>query len=397
MSTWAVVLAAGSGSRLAAAGLGEKKQFLAWRGLPLYWHGAKALARVARVAGLVFVFPADEFGAAHAAAQDILADAPLNVPCLFAEGGARRQDSVYNALTALPGDCSRVLVHDAARPFASAALSNALLDALDAGARAAIPGVAVKDTIKHVHMADGVEVVDETPRRAELRAVQTPQAFDLPTLVKAHEFCRAGGVDVTDDASMVEAMGLDVAVVPGEETNIKITTPEDLAMLTTDDAPRIPVTGWGYDVHKYGAGRPMVLAGVPIQGAPEIIAHSDGDVLLHALADAILGCLGRGDIGEHFPDTDERFKGIESSILVNEVLTMAHEDGLEMTHVDLTLICQTPRLTHFKPQIRTATANLLRLDERRVNLKATTEEKLGFTGRGEGIKAVACVTGTVVG
>lgn len=395
MDTWAVVLAAGSGTRLAEAGLAEKKQFLAWRGLPLYWHSAKTLARVARVAGLVLVFPSDEFEVARAAAQAILADAPLNVPCLFAVGGERRQDSVYNALAALPAGCSRILVHDAARPFASAALVNSLLDALDTGASGAIPGVKVKDTIKRVVMGGNAATVAETLPRSELRAVQTPQAFDLKTLRDAHEFCRANAIAVTDDASMCEAMDVDVAVVPGEETNIKITTPEDLAMLTTSDALRVPVTGWGYDVHKYGAGNPMVLAGVPIQGAPEVVAHSDGDVLLHALADALLGCLGRGDIGEHFPDSDAKYKGIESSILVNEILALAHEDELELTHVDLTLICQAPRLSHHKPQIRTAVANLLRLPERRVNLKATTEEKLGFTGRKEGIKAVACVTGTL--
>lgn len=393
MTTWAVLLAAGSGSRLAEAGLGEKKQFLSWRGLPLYWHSARTLARAPRVAGLVFVFPADEFDAARDGAESLLADEPLNLPCRFAVGGARRQDSVQNALDALPADCARVLVHDAARPFASAALAVRLLEALDAGVPAAVPGLPVTDTVKRV--AEGLAA--ETLPRGELRAVQTPQAFDLGVLRAAHEHCARLGLDVTDDASMVEALGRDVAVIPGEAANRKITTPEDLAMLADGESPRVPVTGWGYDVHKYGPGRPMVLGGVPIDGGPEVVAHSDGDVLLHALADALLGCLGRGDIGEHFPDSDERFRGIESSILVNEVLAMAVEDGFRPTHADLTLICQTPRLARFKPLIRTAVARLLRLDEARVNVKATTEEGLGFTGRGEGVKAVACVSGLLPG
>ncbi|WP_461209334.1 2-C-methyl-D-erythritol 4-phosphate cytidylyltransferase [Desulfocurvus sp. DL9XJH121] len=398
MTTWAVLLAAGSGTRMAAAGLPRSKQFLIWRGLPLYWQGASVLARVARISGLVLVFSPDQFETARAEAEDLARDHPLRLPWRFAVGGERRQDSVLNALAALPGDCDRVLVHDAARPFASAALAARLLDALDLGARAVVPAVAVADTVKRVVPGGaGAEVVAETLPRVELRAVQTPQAFDLALLRQAHAFCGERGLAVTDDASMIEAMGAEVAVVPGEETNKKITTPEDLAMLASDEPAPLPVTGWGYDVHKYGPGRPMVLGTVPIPGGPEVQAHSDGDVLLHALADALLGCLGRGDIGEHFPDTDQRYKGIQSSVLVNEVLAMAREDGLRLTHADLTLVCQTPRLSPYKEQIRDAVARLLVLDKGRVNVKATTEEGLGFTGSGQGIKAVACVTGLARG
>ncbi|BBD07835.1 2-C-methyl-D-erythritol 4-phosphate cytidylyltransferase [Desulfovibrio ferrophilus] len=390
MNCWAIILAAGSGTRLAEAGLATRKQFLELEGLPLFWHSALTFAHVARISGLVFVFPPEEFDAAKASTEALLAQYPLNLPCRFAQGGIRRQDSVFNGLEALPADCLQVLVHDSARPFASARLSNTLIDTLGSGAEAAIPAIPVKDTIKRISGS----TVAETLPRAELCAVQTPQAFILAMLRKAHEFCQQNQIAVTDDASMVEAMGGSVAIVPGEEDNIKITTPEDLKMLTPKQTPAIPVTGWGYDVHKYGPGRPMVLGGVPIQGAPEVVAHSDGDVLLHALADALLGCLGRGDIGQHFPDTDAAFEGIESSILVNEILLMADKDGLNITHVDLTLICQKPRLAPHTAQIKSSVERLLRLNSKQVNVKATTEEGLGFTGKKLGIKAVACVTAT---
>lgn len=392
MSTWAVILAAGSGTRLQEAGLATKKQFIEYNGAPLYWHSAATLAQVARVSGVLFVFPQDDYDTVSAEAEEFLDANPIGTACRFATGGERRQDSVYNGIKALPTDCTRVLVHDSARPFASAKMINDLLDELDIGSNAAIPAIKIKDTIKRV--ADGT--VTETLTRSELVAVQTPQAFDLPLLIKAHEFCQGKDIAVTDDASMVEAMGEAVAIVPGEEDNQKITTPEDLRMLESKSAPLpIPVTGWGYDVHKYGEGRPMVLGGVPIQGGPEVIAHSDGDVLLHALADAILGCIGRGDIGQHFPDSDAKFDNIESSILVNEVLQQADADGLTITHVDMTLICQKPKLAHWKKQIAASVSKLLKVNPKRVNIKATTEEGLGFTGKKKGIKAVACVTGWI--
>lgn len=390
MSTWAIILAAGSGTRLKKAGLSTRKQFIHHQGAPLYWHSAAALARAARVAGVVFVLPSDEYDQTKADAESILQDNPIGTAYRFTAGGERRQDSVYNGLLSLPSDCSRVLVHDSARPFATPKLVNRLLDALDDGNDAVIPTVAVKDTIKRTHGS----VVAQTLPRSELAAVQTPQAFRLSSLIEAHKYCMEHDRAVTDDASMIEAMDRPVVVIPGEDDNQKITTPEDLKMLNAEQAPLpIPVTGWGYDVHKYGEGRPMVLGGVPIQGGPEVVAHSDGDVLLHALADAILGCLGRGDIGQHFPDTDAKFDNIESSILVNEVLQQADADGLTITHVDMTLICQKPKLAHWKKQIASAVSRLLKVAPNHVNLKATTEEGLGFTGKEKGIKAVVCVTG----
>jgi 2-C-methyl-D-erythritol 4-phosphate cytidylyltransferase/2-C-methyl-D-erythritol 2,4-cyclodiphosphate synthase len=193
---------------------------------------------------------------------------------------------------------------------------------------------------------------------------------------------------------MIERAGYDVRIVPGETANLKITTPEDLRVLATPAPLPIPCTGFGYDVHAYGGNRPMVLGGMPIAGAPFVKAHSDGDVLLHALCDAILGCLGLGDIGEHFPDSDDRFENISSGILLSEIMDKARSQKLTITHVDLTVIAQTPRLAPHKAAIRGNVARLLELSDHQVNVKATTEEHMGFTGRKEGIKAVAVVTAT---
>lgn len=410
MSTWAIILAAGQGSRLAPATNNEKKQFLLWRERPLFWHAARTFSRVARLFGLVFVFPENDFLAAQEQVIDLDAQDGLNLPWLCVTGGSRRQDSVANGLAVLPPDCDTVLVHDAARPFAGATLCNALLEALETGASAVIPALPVSDTIKRVSApeADGSPPsVAETLPRAELRAVQTPQAFALDVLRQAHQRAEAEGWDVTDDASMVERLGIPVRVIPGEERNVKITTPKDLELLADGErascAPLVRVTGWGYDVHRYVSGdapkaRPMKLGGVPVPTGPSgvhIQAHSDGDVLLHALTDALLGCLGQGDIGERFPDTDPAWENANSAVLLDVVLQDGLERGLALEHVDCTVIAQIPKIAPHKQTIRDNLAKLLKLPIARVNVKATTEEGLGFTGSKQGIKAVAVVTATL--
>lgn len=404
MSTWAVILAAGQGSRLAAAGVQEKKQFLEYQQRPLFWHSAKTLARVPRIFGLIYVFPEAEFLSAQETVIELEGADGVSIPWLCITGGARRQDSVAKALAALPPDCDNVLVHDAARPFASATLCNALLDNLEAGAPGVIPVLPVCDTIKRVAInPEGSEQIAETLLRSELRAVQTPQAFALETLRHAHERADKEGWDVTDDASMVERLGLVVQTVPGEERNVKITTLKDLELLAPQNSTPSPggrmVCGWGYDVHRYVAenqakARPMKLGGVPIQtkGCPCVQAHSDGDVLLHALTDALLGCMGQGDIGDRFPDSDPTLDNAPSTALLDAVLQDALAMGASLMHVDLTIIAQTPKLMPHKKRIRDNVAKLLHVPTERVNVKATTEEGLGFTGEKKGIKAVAMVT-----
>ena len=387
-SLWTILLAAGQGSRLAPETGGTRKQFLHLEGHPLYWRSVLTMSAVPNLAGMVIVFPPQELHERTRELEDLRHQYDLGVRILAVSGGDRRQDSVRLGLEALPRDCGRVLVHDSARPFFSAKLVQSMLAALTDEIGGVIPAIPVTDTVKQIEN----DLVLCTPPRETLRAVQTPQLFPTALLRRVHEQALQENWAVTDDASMIEMAGQPVRIVPGESANIKITTPEDLRVLASSPPQPVPCTGFGYDVHAYGGNRPMVLGGMPIAGAPFIKAHSDGDVLLHALCDAILGCLGLGDIGEHFPDNDERFENISSGILLSEVMDMARSRGLCITHVDLTIIAQTPRLGPHKAAIRGNVARLMELADEQVNIKATTEEHLGFTGRKEGIKAVAVVT-----
>jgi 2-C-methyl-D-erythritol 4-phosphate cytidylyltransferase / 2-C-methyl-D-erythritol 2,4-cyclodiphosphate synthase len=395
VSAWTVLLAAGSGTRLAGATNGVKKQFLCLDGRPLYWRSLAALARCPGLAGVVVVFPPDDLSDAGRDLAERLAAESLGLDVTWTAGGARRQDSVRNGLSALPPGCRQVLVHDAARPFVSPALINRVLAALDAGQRAVIPAVPVTDTVKLL----AGDTVARTLPRDELAAVQTPQGFTVALLRQA--FAAAEDFTATDDASLVERLGQPVFTVPGDPANMKITTPEDLSRLSGAAPAMWPVTGYGYDVHRYvdpgrpdkRPGRPLKLGGYPITGAPQVLAHSDGDVLLHAVTDAILGCVGEGDIGRHFPDSDPALDNMASGVFLSEVLLLSRQRGLTINQVDLTIIAQIPKIGPHAEAIRVSVAALLGLDKSRVNLKATTEEGLGFTGRKEGIKAVALVSG----
>ncbi|MDO5483620.1 MAG: 2-C-methyl-D-erythritol 4-phosphate cytidylyltransferase [Desulfovibrionaceae bacterium] len=385
--TWAVILAAGSGSRLAPAIEGRAKQFLPWHGLPLYWHSALNMRRSCLVDGLVFVFPAARLSTEEAVVRSLAQEHDFALPWLAVAGGALRQDSVRLGLAALPKTVRHVLIHDAARPFATPGLIRRICETLAQGARAVIPGLPVTDTIKLVEAGQ----VKATLPREQLAAVQTPQGFELAGLRQAHAAAQESGLVVTDDAAMLESLGTEVRIIPGEAANVKITNPEDLALLQGNTQPR-PCTGMGYDVHRYGAGRDMKLGGVPIPGGPQVVAHSDGDVLLHALMDAMLGCAGLGDIGQHFPDNDTALEGISSAVLLDQVQEMLHAAHVHICHVDMTIVAQSPRLAPYREEIRKNVARLLHLDKGQVNLKATTEEKMGFTGRAEGIKAYALVS-----
>lgn len=389
---WAIILAAGQGERFKGASGGRAKQFVPYRKAPLFWNSALSFARVPRIDGIIFAFPQENLAEAAQMVDELDKREPLSLPYLCVAGGAERQDSVKNALAALPASCTHVLVHDSARPFASPALSLRLLDELESGHKGVIPGLEPTDTIKQVD-EDGA--VKGTPPRSSLRMVQTPQAFDRTTLEKAHENGARLGLKVTDDAALLEALGIPVLIIAGEATNIKITCPEDLAMLQDDNNAKnmIPCNGFGYDVHKYGGARPLKLGGVLITNTDiTISAHSDGDVLLHALMDALLGCASAGDIGKHFPDTDPRFDGANSAVLLSEVLELVRGQKIVLTHVDFTVIAQAPKIAPFRDEITKNVAKLLHLREEQVNLKATTEEGLGFTGSKEGIKAIAMVS-----
>lgn len=386
---WGLLLAAGSGSRMAGACDGPK-QFLEWRGEPLYMASARTFARCPVVHGLVFVFPPEELERETARVAALAGG--LGLPWSCVAGGAARQDSVRLGLLALPEACDAVLVHDTARPFVTAALLRRVAEGLGASA-GVVPALPVTDTIKVV---SGERVV-QTLNRTELVAVQTPQGFCPKELQKAHDRALAEGWSVTDDASLLERCGAPVSVVTGEPGNTKITNPEDLAMLEKGGHAMEPRVGYGYDVHKIIPAdsvhaRPLKLGGVTMDGGVAVQAHSDGDVLLHALMDAILGCFGGGDIGQLFPDSDPTFAGVNSAVLLDEVKSRAMAAGLCLRHVDLTIVAQKPKIAPRREEIRANVARLLGLEVESVNVKATTEEGLGFTGEGRGIKAVAVVT-----
>lgn len=378
---WAIIVAAGSGSRMASATGGLPKQFLLWRGMPLYWHSVLAFARSACVRGAALVFPPEYCESEMRRVGELRAQNDPGILCKIVAGGASRQESARNGLASLPLSCQNVFVHDAARPFASPALINRVAAALSGDIAGVIPALPLTDTIKVVSGG----IVQKTLARDSLMAVQTPQLFAAPLLREAQR----QDAQVTDDASLLEMAGHKVAVVPGEAGNIKITGPEDLGLLAEEKG--VFCSAFGYDVHRFGPGRPLRLGGVVIPGQWQVIAHSDGDVLLHALMDAILGCACLGDIGDHFPDNDPALDNISSAILLDETLAMARKAGIEICGADLTVIAQKPRLSPWKREIRKNVARLLGLADNCVNVKATTEEGLGFTGAMEGIKACALV------
>lgn len=385
---WGILLAAGQGSRLAAVTGGNAKQFISWRGVPLFWHAARAMSRSATVAGIIFVFPKNEHDAHTERLRELHAADDLGLPWLTAVGGELRQDSVWNGLCVLPAGTRHVLIHDAARPFVTPTLIRNVCEALQQGIAGVIPALPVTDTIKTV----AAGLVTGTLPRETLAAVQTPQGFSFELLRQAHQHAQKNNLSVTDDASLLEALGHKIHVIEGEASNVKITKPDDLALL--QDAPALPrpCTGMGYDVHRYALGRPMKLGGILIPSGPEVVAHSDGDVLLHALTDAVLGCAGLGDIGQHFSDKDPKFDNISSALLLDQALDMARQAGVRLCHADVTVVAQTPRLAPYREEIKKNIARLLALPPNCVNVKASTEEGLGFTGRAEGIKAYAVVT-----
>lgn len=298
-------------------------------------------------------------------------------PCTVVHGGATRADSVRAGLAAAEG--SLVAIHDAARPFVSAAVITRTLEKAVATGAAA-PAVPVKDTIK---VARG-GIVQATPDRSTLFAVQTPQCFDREQYLRALELVQGDRASaLTDDCSLFELAGFPVQLVEGDYANIKITTKEDLK---GESRMRI---GHGYDVHRLVEGRRLILGGVAIPWEKGLLGHSDADVLLHAISDALLGAAAMGDIGGHFPDTDPRYEGADSLELLRQVGLLLGQAGYTVGNIDATILCQAPKLAPHIPVMRRNIAGALGISPDSVSVKATTEEKLGFTGAGQGIAAHA--------
>ena len=307
-------------------------------------------------------------------------------------GGATRQASVRAGLEALePREPDIVLVHDAARPFATSELiARAIAAAEKTGA--AIPGLPVTDTVKRI---DQTGTIETTLDRNSIRLVQTPQAFAFPALLKAHRRAVTHGRDdFTDDAALVEWAGMKVSVFEGEPGNIKLTTPDDFARAEAIQGALLGDvrTGSGFDVHAFGPGDHVTLGGIRIPCDRALTGHSDADVALHALTDAILGALADGDIGTHFPPTDPQWRGASSDRFLFFAVDRVRARGGLIAHLDLTIVCEFPRISAHRDTMRANIARIARIDTERVAVKATTSEKLGFTGRGEGIVAYATAT-----
>ena len=378
----AIVVAAGQGVR---AGGDLPKQFRRIGGDTLLQHALSAFVGVPGVSLVQPVIRAEDLALVRTLTDGMNILTPIS-------GGATRQASVRAGLEALePRKPDIVLVHDAARPFASANLiARAIAAAEKTGA--AIPALPVTDTVKRVD-ADGI--IETTLDRNSIRLVQTPQAFAFPALLEAHRRAAAQGrEDFTDDAALAEWAGMKVSVFEGEPGNIKLTTPDDFMRAEAAQTAALGDvrTGSGFDVHAFGPGDHVILGGIRIPCDKALTGHSDADVALHALTDAILGALADGDIGAHFPPSDPQWRGASSDRFLVFAVDRVRARGGRIAHLDLTIVCEFPRISAHRDTMRANIARLARIDTERVAVKATTSEKLGFTGRGEGIVAYATAT-----
>jgi 2-C-methyl-D-erythritol 4-phosphate cytidylyltransferase/2-C-methyl-D-erythritol 2,4-cyclodiphosphate synthase len=383
MRVAAIVVAAGRGQR---AGTALPKQFLPLLGEPVLRRALRPFVAHPLVETVLPVIDPAFSAEFRAASREL---GKLRQPVA---GGATRQQSVRAGLEALVAEApDLVLVHDAARPFVSTALLDRALNAVGKTG-AAIPAVLLPDTIKRV---DANGRVTETLNRSALRAIQTPQAFAFAALLAAHRRAAdAGRADFPDDAALAEWAGLPVATFPGEAGNFKLTTAEDFARAAALEAMSLGDirTGSGFDVHAYGPGDHVVLGGVRITHTRGLVGHSDADVLLHALTDATLGAIAEGDIGKHFPPSDPQWRGAASDRFLKHAANLIAARGGRIAHLDATVLCEAPKISPHTSAIRARIAAIAGIDESRVSVKATTTERLGFLGRGEGIAAMATAT-----
>lgn len=386
----AIVAAGGLGTRL---GAGQPKQFLEIQGRSILEMSVAALAMHPEVGEVVVALPAE-----HLSPPPSCLTASWPRPVMAVAGGARRQDSVAQAFAALRPDTEVVLVHDAARPFLTADLVSRMIAAASASG-AAIPAVPVTDTVKTARTQDGTRWVSGTLPRADVFLAQTPQAFRRDVLARA--LASVGVHDVTDEAGLVERAGGDVALVPGDPANVKITTPDDLAAARaaasagSGEGMRI---GSGYDLHRLVPDRPLVLGGVRIPFALGLQGHSDADIICHAVTDAILGASALGDIGRLFPDTEPQWKDADSLELLRAAARVVRNGGYRVGNVDVTVIAERPKLLPHLAAIRANLAAALGVDIAAVSVKGKTNEQVDSMGRGESMAchAVALLVGAGV-
>lgn len=376
----AVLLAAGNSTRM---GGGRSKVLEELGGRPALCRSLEVLDRCPLIGEICLVCREQD------RADMLPLTSGLATPVQVVPGGAQRQDSVEQGVEALTGPWEYVAIHDGARPLVTdEVLAAVCRDAMAHGAAtAAVPS---KDTCK---LADEAGFVAATPARDRLWAVQTPQAFSLVLYRKALEKARAAGQNYTDDCQLIEAAGGSVKLTMGDYRNIKLTTPEDLlaarAYLGGEGGKKTVRIGYGYDVHRLVEGRKLILAGVEVPFEKGLLGHSDADVIAHAVADALLGAAALGDIGHLFPDTDPRYAGADSLKLLAEVCRLLREKGFSIGNIDATLLAQRPKIAPHILRMRENLAAACGIAVDQVSVKATTEERLGFTGREEGMAASA--------
>ena len=393
MTFAAVIVAAGRGVRMGGT---MPKQYRLLAGRPVLSHSLDQLASHPDIEQVVVAIHPDDREYFNQAVSSCVAD---HSKIRAVSGGDSRQQSVLRGLESFSGvEPDGILIHDGARPFADHDLMDRLIAAL-AASSGAIAALQVVDTLKKSAPGnDGDFYISSTVDREGLWRAQTPQAFDFGKILDAHR--AAAGLSLTDDAAIAENAGIDVLLVAGSEKNFKITTNEDLQraefMLAGTNSPESRTaeyrTGQGFDVHAFGDGDHVTLCGVDIPHKQGLAGHSDADVALHALTDAILGTIGEADIGQHFPPGDPDTKGADSAVFLSHAVKLLSEKGGVVRHIDLTIICEAPKIGPHRPAMREQLAALLKLSLDRVSVKATTTEKLGFTGRREGIAALAVAT-----
>jgi 2-C-methyl-D-erythritol 4-phosphate cytidylyltransferase/2-C-methyl-D-erythritol 2,4-cyclodiphosphate synthase len=389
VSVAALIVAAGRGAR-ASGEDGRPKQYRPVGGVPMLTRSIAAFAAHPDIDDILVVIHPDDARLYEAASKPHARRLRKAVP-----GGERRQDSVRAGLEALAGEApSSVLIHDAARPFVSPELIARVIGVLETH-QGALPCLPVTDTLKWVARGQVVG----TAVRDQLWRAQTPQGFRFDAILAAHRAAAKESLrDFTDDAGVAEWFGLDVALVEGSEHNRKLTTADDLKLADEMLKPKsergsaTTRVAQGYDVHAFAAGDALILCGVTIPHHKKLIGHSDADVGLHALTDALLGTIAEGDIGVHFPPSDARWRGVASEVFLRHAASLVRERSGTIVHADITLLCETPRIGPYRDLMRARIAEMLGIDLTQVSIKATTNEGLGFIGRGEGIAAMATAT-----
>ncbi|MEE9911595.1 MAG: 2-C-methyl-D-erythritol 4-phosphate cytidylyltransferase [Deltaproteobacteria bacterium] len=388
MRTVAIIPAGGSGRRL---GAGIAKQYLSLRSLPVLVHALGVFQKSGIIDDMILVVPPDDLASVR---EKIVKQYGLTKVSAVVAGGSERQDSVRHGLEAIAKPCDVVIVHDGVRPFVTDDMIVQVAQAAVEEGAASI-GVPVKDTIKQT---TDDRVVKATVPRRNLWQTQTPQAFQYELLCRAYAAAEKDRFRGTDDASLVERMGLPVRMIAGSYENIKITTPEDLIVAEALMSEKIKDqvvyrSGLGYDSHRFAPGRKLILGGVEIPCDQGLAGHSDADALVHAVCDALLGMAGCGDIGRHFPDTDPAYKNISSLILLERVQQTLEAKRMSIHHIDATVVMEKPKLTPHAAAMAANIARTLNIPEAAVNIKAKTNEGMGFVGRGEGIAVLAIANG----